>query len=94
VSGQRRYDPDVLQRLSVIRTGQQAGFTLDELRILFEDSPAVRWHSLIQRKWQDLNALLDNVLRMKALAECIYLTGEKHKGGYRTKDGGGFQSED
>ncbi|MFN8563711.1 MAG: MerR family transcriptional regulator [Anaerolineae bacterium] len=31
VSGRRRYDSAVLQRLEIIRTAQQAGFTLAEL---------------------------------------------------------------
>ena len=37
VSGRRRYDAGVLQRLEIIRTAQQAGFTLAELRVLFDD---------------------------------------------------------
>jgi MerR family transcriptional regulator, redox-sensitive transcriptional activator SoxR len=96
VSGKRRYDEGVLQRLSIIRTAQQAGFTLDELRVLFDDiltgaSAASQWHSLIQRKFQELNALLVNVQSMKTLLEdimrcrddeledCIYLTGQNYK---------------
>jgi len=92
VGGRRHYDESVLQRLAVIRTGQRAGFTLDELRLLFDDVLAgARWHDLIQRKLGELNALLNNVQSMKrlledimecddaALAECIYLTGQKHR---------------
>jgi MerR family redox-sensitive transcriptional activator SoxR len=96
VGGRRRYDASVLQRLEIIRTAQQAGFTLAELRILFDEilagtSPGARWHNLIQRKLQELNALLHNIQSMKhlledimecddeQLAECIYSTGQKHK---------------
>lgn len=96
ISGRRHYDASVLQRLEIIRTAQQAGFTLDELRILFDEilasaSPGARWHDLLQRKLQELNTLLNNVLSMKRLledirecddaqlAECIYLTGQKHR---------------
>jgi MerR family redox-sensitive transcriptional activator SoxR len=96
VSGQRRYDPDVLQRLSIIQTAQAAGFTLAELRLLLDDiltsqSPSAEWQALIQRKLQELNALLFNVQSMKnlledimtcddqQLAECIFQTGERHK---------------
>lgn len=96
VSGRRRYDESVLQRISIIRTAQQAGFTLDELRVLFDDilsggAPASEWHTLVQRKLQELNALLNNVQRMKhlledimdcedaSLAECIFLTGERYR---------------
>ena len=96
VSGRRFYDSSILQRLEIIRTGQQAGFSLDELRVLFDEvlessAPGATWHGLIQRKLQELNTLLNNVQSMKrlledimecddaALAECIYLTGQKHK---------------
>jgi len=76
ISGRRRYDADVLQRLEIIRTAQQAGFTLAELRILFEDiltsaSPSAHWHDLIQRTVQEMNALLLNVQSMKSLLEDI-----------------------
>jgi MerR family redox-sensitive transcriptional activator SoxR len=93
ISGRRHYDASIVQRLEIIRTAQQAGFTLDELRILFDEilSPGARWHDLLQRKLQELNTLLNNVLSMKRLLEdirecedaqleeCIYLTGQKHK---------------
>ncbi len=95
ISGQRRYEASVLQRLAIIQTAQQAGFTLAELRVLFDDilanpTPAVQWHDLIQRKLQELTALLMNVQSMKTLLEdimhcddahleeCIYFTGKKH----------------
>ncbi len=96
ISGRRRYDAGVLQRLEIIRTAQQAGFTLAEMRILFDDiltsaAPAAHWHDLIQRKVQEMNALLLNVQSMKSLLEeimrcndneledCIIWTGQKHK---------------
>lgn len=76
VSGRRRYDADVLQRLDIIRTAQQAGFTLAELRILFDDvltsaTPSPHWHALIQRKLQELNRQLRSVQNMKSLLEDI-----------------------
>jgi MerR family transcriptional regulator, redox-sensitive transcriptional activator SoxR len=96
VSGRRHYDESVLQKLAVIQTGQQAGFTLAELRVLLNDildtsSPGARWHELIERKLNEMNALLRNVQSMKtlledimncddvSLAECIVLTGQKHQ---------------
>jgi DNA-binding transcriptional MerR regulator len=95
VSGRRRYEPSILQRLEIIRTAQQAGFTLAELRVLFDDilpnTSSARWHDLIQVKLAELNRLLLNVQSMKALLEdimrcdgdaledCIYVTGQKHK---------------
>ena len=76
ISGRRRYEPGILQRLEIIRTAQQAGFTLAELRVLFDDiltnaAPSARWHDLIQFKLQELNRLLLNVQSMKALLEDI-----------------------
>jgi MerR family redox-sensitive transcriptional activator SoxR len=35
-SGQRRYDPDIIDRLALIEFAQQAGFTIGEIRTLFE----------------------------------------------------------
>jgi MerR family transcriptional regulator, redox-sensitive transcriptional activator SoxR len=95
ISGSRRYDPAILQRLAIIQTAQQSGFTLAEMRTLFNDvldsrSGANRWHELIGHKLNELDSLLQTVLRMKQLlediqtcddpelAECIYLTGQKH----------------
>ncbi len=76
VSGRRRYEQDILQRLEVIRTAQQAGFTLTELKTLLDDvlgssAPAARWHELVQRKQRELNLLLLNVTSMKLLLEDI-----------------------
>lgn len=76
VSGRRRYEPDVLQKLEIIRTAQQAGFTLAELRTLFDEvlgssTPAARWHELVQRKQREVNRLLLNVTSMKMLLEDI-----------------------
>lgn len=79
VSGRRRYDEAVLQRLEIIRTAQQAGFSLTELRILFDEilpdtaspAPATRWHDLVQRKQRELNRLLLNVTSMKMLLDDI-----------------------
>lgn len=76
VSGRRRYDSEVLQRLEIIRTAQQAGFTLAELRVLFDEvltsaAPPARWHDLVQRKVDELNRLLQNVQSMKSLLDDI-----------------------
>lgn len=34
--GQRRYDPSALHRLSAIRLAQRAGFSLEEIKRLFD----------------------------------------------------------
>lgn len=78
VSGRRRYPANVLQRLAIIQTGKQAGFTLSELRLLLDDildgpfapdQSLVQWHELIQRKLQEMNTLLSNIQSMKSLLE-------------------------
>ena len=96
VGGRRHYDEAVLQRLALIRTGQQAGFTLAELRILLSNvldagSASAGWHEMVDRKLREMDALLRNVESMKrlledirecddaSLAECIVLTGQKHR---------------
>lgn len=70
----RQYDARVLQRLALIQTGQQAGFTLAELSVLINDildAEEVRadWHELVQRKLKEMDTLLQNVKRMKGLLE-------------------------
>ncbi len=37
-NGYRRYPPQVLQTLKIIRCAQQAGFSLDELKLLLPDT--------------------------------------------------------
>ena len=95
-NGSRRYDASVFERLEMIRTAQQAGFTLAEIRVLFDEilwneAPAAKWNSLIQRKLTEINGMLVNIQNMKHLledilecdnehlAECIFQMGQKHR---------------
>jgi len=55
VNGRRRYEADVLQRLAIIQLARQAGFTLAEIRTLFEGlepgaTPVSRWKELAEAK--------------------------------------------
>lgn len=73
-SGQRVYDHDILQRLAVIHTAQQAGFSLNEITILINEilpnpAPSPQWHDLLQRKLVELNRLQLHVERMRSLLE-------------------------
>ncbi len=75
-SGQRRYDSSILQRLAIIHTAQQAGFSLTEIAILVNDvlpDPSARpeWHDLLQRKWHEVNTLLRQVQQMRSLLEDV-----------------------
>jgi MerR family redox-sensitive transcriptional activator SoxR len=95
-NGSRRYDASIFQRLEMIQTAQQAGFTLAEIRVLFDeilwnDAPAAKWNSLIQRKLREIDQMLINIQTMKHLlediltcddqnlAECMYQTGQRYR---------------
>jgi MerR family transcriptional regulator, redox-sensitive transcriptional activator SoxR len=70
VGGRRRYDPEVLRRVEVLRCAQQAGFTLAEIRTLFHgfgaDTPlGERWNALAHAKLRELDALIARAGQMK-----------------------------
>ena len=74
VSGQRRYSPDVLRRLSFIQIAQAAGFTLAEMQTLFNgldgDNPlSERWRMLAQQKMGEVEALIERAQGMKTMLE-------------------------
>src|SRR3954468_5858979 len=55
VSGKRRYSPDALNHLAVLRLAQSCGFTLDEMRQLFYGfrsgvTASERWQVLASKK--------------------------------------------
>jgi MerR family redox-sensitive transcriptional activator SoxR len=69
VSGQRRYDPSVLRRLSVIDVAQRAGLSLDEIRELLDigtDPLSTRLQDLAQRKLPEIEALIERAQRVQA----------------------------
>jgi MerR family redox-sensitive transcriptional activator SoxR len=70
VGGKRRYSADVLHRLSVLDVAKQAGFSLEEIRLLFEASdggaPAhTQLKALAQRKLPELDALIARATEVK-----------------------------
>lgn len=75
-NGQRRYEESVLHQLALIQTAQQAGFTLDEARILLHEilpsaAPKDSWQDLVQRKLLEVNTLMSHVQQMKTLLEDV-----------------------
>jgi DNA-binding transcriptional MerR regulator len=75
VSGQRRYDAAILRTLAVIETGQQAGLTLDEIRVLLSASPddgaAVgRLREVANRKLPEVTALIEHSQLVRGWLEC------------------------
>lgn len=74
VSGRRRYDPEVVRRVQVLRFAQQAGFTLAEIRTLFhgfgaETPLGERWAALAAAKLVELDALVARAARMRRAIE-------------------------
>src|SRR5690554_4238847 len=54
-NGQRRYSPDIVQRLQIIKMAQQSGFQVSEIFVLLEGfdsnvSPSDRWKSMARNK--------------------------------------------
>jgi MerR family redox-sensitive transcriptional activator SoxR len=72
--GQRRYDPAILERLAVLERAKDCGFTLEEVRTLFNgfrgDVPlSRRWQELARKKIAELDALAERITAMKELLE-------------------------
>ena len=79
-SGQRRYDPSILDRLGLIQFAQQAGFTVAEIRTLFEGfeeetAMSLRWQVLAQRKLDETDELIARAERMKLLLGHVLACG-------------------
>ena len=71
VGGQRRYDDSVLARLEVIGLCKSAGFTLDEIEVLFADDapgrPASR--ALAEAKLAEIDAQMESLARAREAIE-------------------------
>lgn len=84
VSGQRRYDDDVLRRLAIIDVAQRAGLTLEEIRDLTGPHPdgdevSSRMRELAERKLPDIDALIERAqavrrwLQVASACDCATL---------------------
>jgi MerR family redox-sensitive transcriptional activator SoxR len=76
VNGQRRYGPEAIQYLAVLRLAQACGFCLEEMRHLlhgFRSSvPASRrWQELAQKKIQDLDQQMARLKTMRNLVDRV-----------------------
>jgi MerR family redox-sensitive transcriptional activator SoxR len=74
LSGQRRYEPEILGRLAFIGVAQSAGFRLREIKELIAgidgaDGMAQRMRSLSERKLSEVEALLERTKAMKGWLE-------------------------
>jgi MerR family redox-sensitive transcriptional activator SoxR len=74
VSGQRRYDPGILQWLAQIRVAQLAGLTISEIHDLFTGlvhgaTPSAQWRALAERKLPEVRALIRRAQEMERWLE-------------------------
>jgi len=70
VSGQRRYTDTAIQRLGIIDAAKQAGFSLDEVRILLDSTDAgapahQQLQALAARKLPEVEALIERAATMR-----------------------------
>lgn len=74
VNGRRRYDDTILQKLTVIRLAQQAGFTIAEIQMLLHHFPAntppsARWQVMAKQKLGELDERIQTIQTMKVILE-------------------------
>jgi len=74
VGGKRRYDETILRRLSVLDVAKQAGFSLDEIRLLFDategGTPAhAQLKELATRKIPEIEALIGQAQEVRSWLE-------------------------
>ena len=73
VSGQRRYDPHVLERLAVVRFAKFVGFRINEIQLLLEGTPARpppdRWRSIAERKVEQVDTVITEAIAVRALLQ-------------------------
>jgi len=70
--GQRRYDPSVLEWLSLIALAREAGFTIAEIKRLVSGfkpgtPPAARWRELATRKLSEIDEIVARAERMRSV---------------------------
>lgn len=75
-AGQRIYDAEVLQRLTVIELAKEAGFTIAEMKQLLKGlsmrSPASqRWKKLAKTKLKEIDQRIERAHRMKQVLEGV-----------------------
>jgi MerR family redox-sensitive transcriptional activator SoxR len=71
-SGRRRYNPDVLRRISFIQVAQAAGLTIAEIQTLINeldsDMPlSERWQALAYQKLAEVDAFMRKIQGMKMI---------------------------
>ena len=75
VAGRRVYGPEVVRTLAVIETGQRAGLSLEEIRVLLAASPddgaaVERLREVAERKLPEITALIERSQLVRDWLEC------------------------
>ena len=75
-SGQRIYDASILDRLSLIELAKAAGFSIADIRQLFQavsrkTPPGPRWRALAERKAEELEETIARAQRMKQVLATV-----------------------
>jgi len=67
VSGQRRYDTGVLDRIAVLERAKSCAFTIAEMKVLFNDegSHSAKWRRLALKKIAELDAAAERIAAIK-----------------------------
>lgn len=74
VSGKRRYDEAIFQKINIIRMAKAAGLTIEEIQTLLHEfpedtAPSQRWDALARKKIIELNQRMEQIQQMKAILE-------------------------
>ncbi|HEY7889829.1 MAG TPA: MerR family transcriptional regulator [Steroidobacteraceae bacterium] len=72
--GRRWYDEAAIQRIDMLKFAQQAGFTLKEIKVLFDaigtETPlSARWQTLARKKLQELDVMAARIAQMRQMLE-------------------------
>jgi MerR family redox-sensitive transcriptional activator SoxR len=73
-NGRRRYQPDIVNTLQLIRLAQQMGCSIAEIQTLLHGFPAItppaeRWQALADKKLAELDRIIARAQAMKTLME-------------------------
>ena len=73
-SGWRRYDPEALDRLQVIKAAREVGFTVAEIAMLLNGFPhgtpaSDRWRKLAKKKLPEVDELIARATALRELVQ-------------------------
>ena len=72
--GRRWYDAAAIQRIDMLKFAQDAGFTLKEIKLLFDgfgtDAPvSARWQTLARKKLEELDVMAARIEDMRKMLQ-------------------------